>query len=283
VSIVVENLSHTYDPDSPWQVEALHGISLEIPDGRITAVIGPTGSGKSTLVQHFNGLLFPTSGSVTVDGIRVTKRDKNSLRGLRQRVGLVFQYPEHQLFEETVYADIAFGPRNLGLSGDEVSRRVTAALEAVGLDEGILKRSPFELSGGQTRRVAIAGVLAMQPSKVIFDEPAAGLDPRGRHELLTQIDRMSQAGYSIILVSHSMEDVARLASWVVVLNAGRLAACGTTREVFAREEELRALGLDLPVAARVIHGLRARGISIEEEPLTVEEAAAVLLKRAGRE
>ncbi|MCL5677387.1 MAG: energy-coupling factor transporter ATPase [Firmicutes bacterium] len=284
--ILINNLSHIYNQDSPLEVRALDGISLEIRDGEFLGLIGATGSGKSTLIQHLDGLLRPTSGHVLVDDVAITATSKGSLKAVRQKVGLVFQYPEHQLFEETVGKDVGFGPRNLGLGPSEVEERVLAALHRVGLPEEVLDRSPFELSGGQIRRVAIAGVLAMQPKVLILDEPTAGLDPRGREEILGQIQRLhADYGLTVVLVSHSMEDVARVAQRLVVLHRGRVALQGTPREVFAHAAELAAMGLGVPQVTSLMQALRDRGLSVRADVLTVEEAreelAACLRNRAG--
>ncbi len=274
--IVAEGLTHVYLPGTPLEVAALQDIDLRVEDGEFLAIIGPTGSGKSTLIQHFNGLLRPTRGRVLVDDIDLSSGRAN-LREVRRRVGLVFQYPEQQLFEETVRADVGFGPRNLGWPPEEVARRVEKALEMVGLDVGVLDRSPFELSGGQMRRVAIAGVLAMGPKVLILDEPTAGLDPRGRDEILTEVDRLHREhALTVVLVSHQMEDVARLADRVAVLHQGRLLATGTPRQVFAQAEMLQGVGLGVPVVTRVMHLLRARGYRVPVDVVTLEEAQEVI-------
>lgn len=271
--IVVDNLSHVYNPDSPLEARALDQVSLEIRDGEFLGLIGSTGSGKSTLIQHLNGLLRPTSGRVLVEDVEITPTSKGSLKDVRRSVGLVFQYPEHQLFEETVRKDVGFGPRNLGLGPDEVEERVREAVAMVGLPDDVLDRSPFELSGGQVRRVAIAGVLAMRPKVLILDEPTAGLDPRGREEILGQVRRLHRDyGLTVVLVSHSMEDVARLAQRLVVLHRGRVALEGTPREVFAHADELTRLGLGVPQVTSLLQALRQRGLPLRGDVLTVEEA-----------
>ncbi|MGE5541814.1 MAG: energy-coupling factor transporter ATPase [Bacillota bacterium] len=271
--IEVRNLTHIYSPGTPVEVVALDGVSLRIEDGEFVAVIGPTGSGKSTLVQHLNGLLRPNAGSVIVDGIDLWARG-TSLREIRRKVGLIFQYPEHQVFEETVYQDIAFGPRNLGLNATDVDRQVREAARLVGLDEATLERSPFELSGGQMRRVAIAGVLAMGHGAIILDEPTAGLDPHGRDEILGHIKRLhAERGTTIVLVSHNMEDVARLASRILVMNRGRIVLDGTPREVFGRGDLLHEIGLAPPEVTDLMRSLTARGKAVRMDVLTVEEAA----------
>jgi len=278
--IIVEHLTHVYMPGSPFESLALDDVSFEIKDGEFIGLIGHTGSGKSTLVQHLNGLLKPTSGRIVVDDIEITSTSKVPKR-LRQHVGLVFQYPEHQLFEETVYQDIAFGPRNLNLPEGEVERRVREAMALVGLDfEAIKDRSPFEISGGQRRRVAIAGVLAMEPSILILDEPTAGLDPKGRDEILSQIKNLhEQRGMTIILVSHSMEDIARLVDRIIVMNRGKIALVGKPEEVFSCVEELHAMGLGIPQITQVMRGLKARGMDVPDNIYTVDRAVKVILER----
>lgn len=261
--IVVEKLTHTYMPGSPFQATAIHDVSLTIEDGSFIGLIGHTGSGKSTLIQHLNGLLRPTSGRVLVDGKDLFAKDTDK-REVRRKVGLVFQYPENQLFEETVAADIAFGPKNLGLSQAEIDERVRDACRQVQIDyETFRERSVFELSGGQMRRVAIAGVLAMQPGTLILDEPCAGLDPRGRDEILGLIRGLhEERGTTVVMVSHSMDDVAALVGRVVVMNKGTIVMDGTPREIFMRGEELRAMGLDVPEAAQLAARLREKGFDV---------------------
>lgn len=277
--IKVEHLYHTYMEGTPFRVEALHDINLEISCGEFIGLAGQTGSGKSTLIQHFNGLLRPTQGKIYVDGLDLGSKDVN-MREIRRKVGLVFQYPEHQLFEETVYADVAFGPRNLGLSAEEVDARVREAIATVGLDfEQVKDRSPFEMSGGQMRRVAIAGVLAMRPSVLILDEPAAGLDPRGRDEILDQVRRLhDEKGLTIILVSHSMEDIARLVERVIVMREGKIVLDGKTRDIFRREDILRSCGLGIPDVTRLMRELVRRGLDVRDDVLTVGEAKEELLR-----
>ena len=266
MSIVIENLTHTYMPGSPFQATAIHGVSLTIRDGEFIGLIGHTGSGKSTLIQHLNGLLRPSSGRVLIDGKDLFAKDTDK-REVRRKVGLVFQYPENQLFEETVAADIAFGPKNLGLSPEEVDARVRDACAQVHLDYETFKdRSVFELSGGQMRRAAIAGVLAMQPQTLILDEPCAGLDPRGRDEILGLVRELQRTrGTTVVMVSHSMDDVASLVSRVIVMNRGQIAMDGTPREVFSQGEALRAMGLDVPEAARLAARLREKGFDVPED------------------
>ncbi|MBC7083830.1 MAG: energy-coupling factor transport system ATP-binding protein [Bacillota bacterium] len=277
--IRVENLCYTYNPGTPFARTALEDINLEINDGEFVGIIGETGSGKSTLIQHFNGLLRPTRGRVLVDGVDIWQKDVR-LKDIRQKVGLVFQYPEHQLFEETVFADVAFGPRNMGLDEDEIGMRVRRALEMVGLDfEAVKARSPFELSGGEMRRVAIAGVLAMEPSVLVLDEPVSGLDPRGRDELLQELTRLHEKfEYTVVLVSHSMEDVARLAKRLVVMHRGRVVADGPVRDVFRMMDLLRETGLGVPQVTELMLELARRGKDVRTDVLTVEEAKVELLR-----
>jgi energy-coupling factor transport system ATP-binding protein len=277
MSIVVSNLSFTYAERTPLAVEALSGIDLTIGDGEFLGLIGHTGSGKSTLIQHLNGLLKPPPGTVVVDGLDLGAKHVN-LRAVRQKVGLVFQYPEHQVFEETVFDDIAFGPKNLHLSTLEVEDRVEEAMGLVGLDYAAVKdRSPLELSGGQLRRVAIAGVLAMKPRTLILDEPTAGLDPKGRDDILGRIAALRrELGLTVILVSHHLEEIAPLVDRIVVLDRGRVLLAGAPREVFQQAELLRSVGLGVPAMTALIHELRARGVGVTGEALTVDEAFALL-------
>ena len=244
MSIIAVNLTHVYSPDTPWTTKALDQVNLEIQDGEVIGLIGHTGSGKSTLVQHFNGLLKPTAGTLHVQGIEVTKGV--NLRPLRQKVGLVFQYPEHQLFEENVALDVAFGLKNIGLPREEIQQRVEQALSAVGIDYQRFKdRSPFELSGGQMRRVAIAGVLAMEPEVLILDEPTAGLDPHTRKDLLEHLRLVQkERGITLIIVSHSMDDIAAMVNRILVMDKGKIAAQGSPGEIFSQGEKLRRIGLD---------------------------------------
>ena len=281
--IVIEGLSYVYMSGGPYETRALDNVSLTIGDGEFVGLIGHTGSGKSTLVQHLNGLLMPTSGRILVDGLDVA--DKNTdRRAIRRKVGLVFQYPENQLFEETVAKDIAFGPRNLGLDEAEIDRRVRDAMRRVALDYGELaERSVFELSGGQMRRVAIAGVLAMEPRVLVLDEPCAGLDPRGREEILGLISSLhAESGATIVMVSHSMDDVASLAERVIVMDHGKVAMDGAPREVFSRGEELRAIGLDVPQAVELAQRLRARGLSVPQGTYRIEEIREAILGLIGK-
>ena len=275
--IVIEHLNYTYMSGGPYETKALDDVNLTIADGEFVGLIGHTGSGKSTLVQHLNGLLLPTGGKIFVDGMDVA--DKNTdRRAIRRKVGLVFQYPENQLFEETVEKDIAFGPRNLGLDDEEIARRVRDAMRKVALDyDKLHDRSVFELSGGQKRRVAIAGVLAMEPQVLVLDEPCAGLDPRGREEILSLIRGLHrEAGTTIVMVSHSMDDVASLAERVIVMNHGEVVMDGVPREVFSRGEELRAMGLDVPQAVELAGKLRKKGFDVPEGIYRIEEVKAAI-------
>ena len=278
MSIKIEHVSHLYGEGEAFEKKALDDVTLEIPDGQFLGVIGHTGSGKSTLIQHLNGLLRPTEGKVLLDGVDIWT-DKSKMRQMRFRVGLVFQYPEYQIFEETVAKDIAFGPRNMGLAEEEVQARVRETAAIVGLSEEILKQSPFLLSGGQKRRVAIAGVMAMRPEVLILDEPTAGLDPRGREEILQEIQAYrNQTGATILLVSHSMEDVARHAKKILVMNAGKVFCYDTVANVFRRSQELQAIGLAVPQITRVCDALRARGVPLTDDIFTVEQAKQQLLE-----
>ena len=273
----VQNLTHTYSAGTPFEHTALDDMNFSVERGEFIGIIGHTGSGKSTLMQHMNGLLKPTSGKVLLDGKDIWS-DKKLTRQARFRVGLVFQYPEYQLFEETVYKDIAFGPKNMGLSKDEIDRRVREAAGFVGLSEAQLQMSPFDLSGGQKRRVAIAGVIAMEPEVLILDEPTAGLDPFGREEILANIQAYRQAkNATIMMVSHSMNDVARLTDRLLVLNGAKIAMDGTPAEVFARAWELEKIGLDIPEVTRVFMRLKELGLPVEPV-YTIDQAVEALKK-----
>ena len=275
--IRVENLTHTYGIGTPFERSAVQGMDLSVYRGELLGLIGHTGSGKSTLIQHLNGLLKPTEGRVLLHGKDIWAEPKK-IRDVRFRVGLVFQYPEYQLFEETAYQDIAFGPKNMGLSGDELDRRVREAARFAGLGEEKLQKSPFAMSGGQKRRIAIAGVIAMEPEVLVLDEPGAGLDPRGREELLEHIRAYhAERGNTVVLVSHSMEEMARYADRIAVLAHGRTIMSGTPREVFSRGDELRRAGLDVPQITRVAMELRRRGLDIDPAVYTVEELRDALL------
>ena len=276
-----EHLTYSYSTGTPFEVTAIEDINIEIEPGELVAVIGHTGSGKSTLIQHFNGLLKPQSGKVYVDGQDIWE-SKKTLRASRFAVGLCFQYPEYQLFEETVYKDIAFGPKNMKLSEEEIDRRVREAARFIGVTDDMLEKSPFDLSGGEKRRVAIAGVMAMEPKILILDEPTAGLDPRGRDTILGLIrNYREETGRTVMIVSHSMDDVAKIATKVLVINDRHVAMYGTVPEIYARSEELVAMGLDIPQVTKVFLGLKENGIPVRTDIFTVEQARAEL--RALRE
>ena len=273
----VQDLTHIYSAGTPFEHKALDGMNFSVERGEFIGIIGHTGSGKSTLMQHLNGLLRPTSGKVLLDGVDIWS-DKKLTRQARFRVGLVFQYPEYQLFEETVYKDIAFGPKNMGLSKAEIDRRVREAAGFVGLTEAQLEVSPFDLSGGQKRRVAIAGVIAMEPEVLILDEPTAGLDPSGREEILANIEAYRKAkNATVMMVSHSMNDVARLTDRLLVLNGSRIAMDGTPGQVFSRAWELEEMGLDIPEVTRIFMRLKSLGLPVEPV-YTLEQAVAALKK-----
>jgi len=278
MSIKIENLTHIYMPKSPFEKVALDNVSLDIKDGEFIALIGHTGSGKSTLIQHFNGLLEATSGKIIVDGVDITEK-KVKLTNIRKTVGLVFQYPEYQIFEETIAKDIEFGPRNLGLSDSEIHNRVVKSMEMVGLDYETYKdKSPFDLSGGQKRRVAIAGVVAMQPTTLILDEPTAGLDPKGRDDILDQISKLHKDyNMTVIIVSHSMEDVAKIAERIIVMNDGKIALQGTPAEVFKEVDMLEDIGLGVPQVTYLVRALRKKGFDISDNIFTMEDAKKELL------
>ncbi|WP_314024635.1 energy-coupling factor transporter ATPase [Filifactor alocis] len=279
MSIKVEQLSHIYSPGTPFESVALKNVNFEVKNGEFIGLIGHTGSGKSTLIQHLNGLLKATSGKIYIDGMDLTSADV-TLTDIRKKVGLVFQYPEYQLFEETIEKDIAFGPSKLNLSAEEITKRVKEAMQMVGLNYEALKdKSPFELSGGQKRRVAIAGVLAMKPDILILDEPTAGLDPKGRDEILNQIRVVQQTyGTTIILVSHSMDDVSRLVNRLIVMNRGEVAFDGTPRQIFAHQKKMEAIGLGVPKVVELSNRLREQGWEISEDILTLEEMKEAILK-----
>ena len=279
MSIQVKNLTHIYEKGMPNESIALENISFEVEDGSFLGVIGHTGSGKSTLLQHLNGLLKPTEGTIVIGGVDITSPEV-SMVDIRKRIGLVFQYPEYQLFEETVAKDVAFGPKNLGLSKEEIDERVKEAIELVGLDyEAIKDRSPFELSGGQKRRVAIAGVVAMRPEVLILDEPTAGLDPKAHKDVLKMIETVHEkTGNIIILVSHNMADIARMSDKVLVIDSGHMVMIGTPKEVFSEREKLANVGLDLPPITQLTENLRQKGLGIEDTILSVDEAAEQIAK-----
>ncbi len=270
--IRTENLTYTYSQGTPFEKTAVKDVNIEIEEGELVGIIGHTGSGKSTLIQHLNGLIKPTSGKIFIDGVDIHDKDVK-LRDVRFKVGLVFQYPEYQIFEETVYKDIAFGPTNMGLDESEIDKRVRETAKLVGIDDSLLNKSPFELSGGQKRRVAIAGVMAMRPKVLILDEPTAGLDPRGREMILGQIKHYhEETGSTVLLVSHSMEDVARFAQKILVMNKGEVFCYDTPPAVFARADEIAAIGLSVPQITKVFSMLRSRGIDIRGDVYTIEFA-----------
>ncbi|HOC32869.1 MAG TPA: energy-coupling factor transporter ATPase [Ruminococcus flavefaciens] len=273
-----QELTYTYSAGTPFEKTAVDHVSLKIEEGQMVGVMGHTGSGKSTLIQHFNGLLQPTSGKVLLDGKDIWA-DKNKIRDVRFQVGLVFQYPEYQIFEETVFKDIAFGPKNMGLDEAEIKRRVLETAHDIGLSEALMERSPFELSGGQKRRVAIAGVMAMEPKVLILDEPTAGLDPAGRDKILEHIKAYHQrTKNTILIVSHSMEDIATFADKILVMNKAKLFCYDDTVNVFARAEEISEIGLDVPQITRVFGELKRRGLDFGKEVYTVGYARDLLLR-----
>ncbi len=277
MQLTFKNVSHTYQPGSPFQATALHDVSFTIKEGEFVALIGHTGSGKSTLAQHMNALLTPTEGEVLLDDRNINGKDENK-REIRKKIGLVFQYPEHQLFEETVYKDVAFGPKNLGLKKEEIDERVREALENVGLSfDDVKEKSPFELSGGQMRRVAMAGVLAMRPFMLVLDEPTAGLDPMGRDEILSMVKSLHQKGTTILLVSHSMDDVAQVADRIIVMEKGTVKMDDIPQNIFSRGEELVQMGLDIPETLKLSLALQKCGFDF---PFTYKkEDALVALKK----
>ncbi len=275
--IRLEQVSHIYMPDSPFEKKSLEEVSFSVESGEFLGIIGHTGSGKSTLIQMFNGLLSPTRGKVYINGQDISE-SKESRKNARRSVGIVFQYAEYQLFEETVYRDIAFGPQNLGLSPEEVKRNVMEAAELVELPQSLLEKSPFDLSGGQKRRAAIAGVLAMKPEILVLDEPVAGLDPKARTRVLEQISRLHQgSGITVVMVSHSMEDVAKYAKRILVMNEGTVAYLDTPREIFQHRKEIEQMGLSVPQVSKLVQHLKERGIGVNPYAITVEEAAKTIL------
>ncbi len=281
MSMILDKVDYKYSPGTAYEKHALREVSLKIEDGQFIGVIGHTGSGKSTLIQHLNGLMKATSGAIYYNGEDIYDKDYD-LRKLRQKVGLVFQYPEHQLFETTIFKDVCFGPKNKGLSQKDAELKAFEALRAVGLPENLWYQSPFELSGGQKRRVAIAGVLAMKPEMLILDEPTAGLDPKGRDEILDQVAKMHREWkMTVILVSHSMEDVANYVERLIVMNRGKVMLDGTPREVFAHYKELEEVGLSAPQVTYLMHELRRKGLSVDVNATTLEEAKDSILKTFG--
>lgn len=278
MSIALEHVSYVYSPGTAYEKHALKDVSFEIPQGQFVGIIGHTGSGKSTLIQHLNGLVKATSGKVIYEGRNIYDEGYN-MRELRSQVGLVFQYPEYQLFEVDVISDVCFGPKNQGLSQEECEKNAKEALELVGFPEKYYKQSPFELSGGQKRRVAIAGVLAMKPKVLILDEPTAGLDPKGRDEILDQVEKLhKETGMTVILVSHSMEDIARYVERIIVMNYGEKMLDGAPREVFCHYKELEKVGLAAPQVTYVMHDLKERGMDVSPDVTTIEEAADEIMR-----
>ena len=278
--IEIKNLSHVYGAGTPFEKRALSNITLTIGDGEFIGVIGHTGSGKSTFIQHLNALMDPTEGTITVDGITPDKPENKV--AVRRKVGLVFQYPEHQLFEETVLKDVCFGPKNMGQNEAEALESAKNALSVVGLSAEYWEKSPFELSGGQKRRVAIAGVLAMKPKVLILDEPASGLDPAGRNQILDLVKKIHESGTTVIMVSHSMDDVARLCTRVIVLAEGRVALDGTPAYVYSKEDELRQMGLTLPEAVKMRNELNKMGFELSSEICSVEALAEALKQQLNK-
>ena len=279
--LTLDNVTYTYGAHSPFEKHAIRGVSLDIHEGELLGIIGHTGSGKSTFIQHLNGLLRPHAGRILLDGKDIWENPKK-IRDVRFRVGMVFQYPEHQLFEDTIYKDIAFGPKNMGLPEEEIDRRVRQAAAYVGLPEALLEKSPFDLSGGEKRRAAIAGVMAMEPQVLILDEPTAGLDPRGREQILAMIqDYRNTRGTTVLLVSHSMEDVARVADRVLVMAEGQVAMLDTVDAVFSRAEELEAIGLTVPAVTKTLLLLQRAGVAVDTAAYTVEQATAQILALLG--
>lgn len=278
MSIKINHLTHIYNEGTTFEKVALNDVNIEIKTGEFIGLIGHTGSGKSTLIQHLNGIISPTHGEILLDDENIHK-DKAKLKEVRRRIGLAFQYPEYQLFEMTVYKDVAFGPTNLGWTKEQIHESVVAALDIVGISPEIYEKSPFELSGGQKRRVAIAGVLAMNPEVLILDEPTAGLDPKGRDEILAAIRKLhEERGITVILVSHSMEDVAKLVDRIVVMHRGQVAMTGTPREIFSHPMELEQMGLAAPQVSYVFAQLKAKGYDVPTDVYTVEEAKEALMK-----
>lgn len=278
MSIALEHVNYVYSPGTAYEKQALKDVSLEIPQGQFVGIIGHTGSGKSTLIQHLNGLTRATSGRILYEGRNIYEEGYD-MRWLRSQVGLVFQYPEHQLFEVDLLSDVCFGPKNQGLSQKECEARAKEALDLVGFPDKYYKQSPFELSGGQKRRVAIAGVLAMRPKVLVLDEPTAGLDPKGRDEILDQVERLhKETGMTVILVSHSMEDVARYVERIIVMNRGEKMLDGTPREVFRHYKELEKVGLAAPQVTYVMHDLKERGFDLSPDATTIEEAADEIMR-----
>ena len=289
MSIILQDVTYTYMPGTPFERTAIENVSIEIPSGKITAIAGHTGSGKSTLIQHLSGLLKPSNGKVLVDDVDINIKNNNESKMARRQVGMVFQYPEQQLFEETVEADIAFGPRNLGLTEEEISVRVKEAMEFVNLDyDTYAKRSPFQLSGGQMRRVAIAGIIAMHPKYLVLDEPVAGLDPRSKEELLKRIRKLHEKqGITIVFISHNMEDIANMSDKVIIMNQGKILLEGSPKEVFdmSQADDIMLAGLLPPKTAIILDELNRGGLKVDTSAYTVEKGVELIyqaLKEAGR-
>lgn len=289
MSIILQDVTYTYMPGTPFERTAIENVSIEIPSGKITAIAGHTGSGKSTLIQHLSGLLKPSNGKVLVDDVDINIKNNNESKMARRQVGMVFQYPEQQLFEETVEADIAFGPRNLGLTEEEISVRVKEAMEFVNLDyDTYAKRSPFQLSGGQMRRVAIAGIIAMHPKYLVLDEPVAGLDPRSKEEFLKRIRKLHEKqGITIVFISHNMEDIANMADKVIIMNQGKILLEGSPKEVFdmSQADDILLAGLLPPKTAIILDELKRGGLKVDTSAYTVEKGVELIyqaLKEAGR-
>lgn len=277
-NLQVENLTYTYNKNTPFIKDAVKDVSFSVEKGEILGIVGHTGSGKSTLVQHLNGLIKPSSGKIYFCGKDIWENPK-SIKDIRAKIGLVFQYPEYQLFDETVFKDISFGPKNMGISDDEISKRVYSAAKTVGIPDEYFEKSPFDLSGGEKRRVAIAGILAMQPEVIVFDEPTAGLDPNGRNQIIEIIkDYRDNFQATVVIISHSMEDMALLADKLLVMNKGEKYMFGTPKEIFSNREKLLACGLDVPMVTGVITLLRERGFALPGDIITVEEAAKAILE-----
>lgn len=276
----VKNLTHTYDGNTPFMHDAVKNVTFTVEKGEIIGIIGHTGSGKSTLVQHLNGLLKASDGEVLLDGVNIWESPKQ-IRSIRSRVGLVFQYPEYQLFEDTVYKDIAFGPKNMQLKDDEIDNRIVEICELVGIKKEYLDKSPFDLSGGEKRRVAIAGVMAMKPEIIVFDEPVAGLDPRGRNEVIKMIyDYSKKYGATVLIISHNMEDMAIIADKLIVMNKGELALFDTTENVFQQHEFLKSIGLNVPIVTQIMLLLKEKGLDLPDNIFTVDKAVDYLLNLA---
>ena len=276
----VKNLTHTYDGNTPFMHDAVKGVSFSVDKGEIIGIIGHTGSGKSTLVQHLNGLLKPTDGEILFNGENIWNNPKQ-IRAIRSKIGLVFQYPEYQLFEDTVYKDIAFGPKNMGLSDQDIAERISEICDLVGIKDEYLEKSPFDLSGGEKRRVAIAGVMAMQPEIIIFDEPVAGLDPRGRNDVIKMIsDYRQKYNATVLIISHNMEDMALIADKLIVMNKGEMVLFDETEEIFKQYDFLKSIGLNVPMVTQVMLSLKNKGVDIPDNIFTVDQAVEFIINIA---